>query len=434
MRDCRAWSRDLTAAPTLAGVCQAIVDCPHRTAPTRAWGIPQIRTTDIKNGRLDLQGAKRVSEETYREWIVRAEPQAGDLILAREAPVGEVGIVPPDHRVCQGQRTVLLRPDPHQVVPRYLLYLMLTPGMRKRMLALAEGSTTPHLNVADVRRLRLPELPPIERQRRVADLLGALDDKIELNGRMNETLEASARALFKSWFVDFDPIRARMEGRDPFGMSAATASQFPDSLDESALGEIPRRWTIGSVRDLVSLSRESVDPADSPAEVFDHFSIPAFDDGRVPDAEQGSKIRSRKFVLGPGVVLLSKLNPRLPRVWLPFPSPDRRSIASTEFLVAVARLPFSREYVYSIFRSDEFIERFSGLVTGTSGSHQRVQSDDFLDMPVVLPDTSVVEVFTSMARLLFEKVAADTRESQSLAATRDTLLPHLISGDARDSD
>jgi len=191
---------------SLSDVTLAIVDCEHKTAPTQPFGIPSIRTTDIKNGRLDLRAAKRVSEETYREWTARMEPQEGDLILAREAPVSEVGLVPPDTRVCLGQRTVLVRPDPEKAVPRYLLFLLLTPQMQHELKSRAEGSTTPHLNVGDIREFELPELPELPEQNRIAHVLGTLDDKIELNRQMNRALEEIARAIFKSWFIDFDPV------------------------------------------------------------------------------------------------------------------------------------------------------------------------------------------------------------------------------------
>ena len=136
----------------LRDVSEAIVDCEHKTAPTEALGIPSIRTTDIKNGRIDLQNANKVSKETYHEWTKRLEPRSGDLILSREAPVAEVGIVPEGAKVCLGQRTVLIRPDCEQVVPRYLLYLLLTREMKHEMTSRAEGSIVPHLNMSDISR------------------------------------------------------------------------------------------------------------------------------------------------------------------------------------------------------------------------------------------------------------------------------------------
>ena len=231
----------------LRNISKAIVDCEHKTAPTEALGIPSIRTTDIKNGYIDLQNANKISKETYREWTKRMEPCPGDLILSREAPVGEVGIVPKGTKVCLGQRTVLIRPDCEKVVPRYLLYLLLTREMKYEMTSRAEGSIVPHLNMSDIRDLEIPVLPPLDKQRQIAHILGTLDEKIELNRQMNETLEAIARTIFKSWFVDFDPVRAKMEGRMPVGMDAATATLFPSAFQDSPLGKIPEGWEVATV-------------------------------------------------------------------------------------------------------------------------------------------------------------------------------------------
>ena len=138
-------------------------------------------------------------------------------------------------------------------------------------------------------------LPPLAEQKAIAAVLGALDDKIELNRRMNATLEAMARALFQSWFVDFDPVRAKLDGRQPTGLDPATAALFPNEFEDSELGHIPKGWTLGKVGDLATLNRGAVNPGDFPTETFDHFSLPAFDAGRTPKVELGSAIMSNKF-------------------------------------------------------------------------------------------------------------------------------------------
>jgi type I restriction enzyme S subunit len=273
----------MTGGPRLEDLCEFIVDCPHKTAPTQSTGVPQVRTTDIKNGRLDLVRANKVSEATYQEWIARAEPSPGDLILAREAPVGQVGMVPRGAKVCLGQRTVLIRPDPTCVHPRYLLFLMLSPAVQAEMQGRAAGSTTPHLNVADIRYLQLPDLPNRSVQNEVAALLGVLDDKIDVNQRIGETLGLIARALFRSWFVDFDSVR---------GTSTAPEDVqrlFPARLVESPIGPVPDGWDVADVSALVLVSRATIDPRDHPDEEFDHFSIPAFDADQMPSVERGER-------------------------------------------------------------------------------------------------------------------------------------------------
>ena len=126
---------------TLAEVCELIVDCEHKTAPTQAEGYPSIRTPNIGRGRLILDGVNRVSEETYKKWTQRATPYANDLVLAREAPIGNVAIIPRNLKVCLGQRTVLIRPDKEKIDPYYLLYLLLGDELQSRILSLSNGAT-----------------------------------------------------------------------------------------------------------------------------------------------------------------------------------------------------------------------------------------------------------------------------------------------------
>ena len=224
-------------------------------------------------------------------------------------------------------------------------------------------------------------VPPLPEQKAIAAVLGALDDKIELNRRMNATLEAMARALFQSWFVDFDPVRAKLDGRQPIGLDAATAALFPNEFEDSELGHIPKGWTRRSKSVTYStLSRAAVNPGDFPTETFDHFSLPAFDAGRTPKVELGSAIMSNKLLVTPNAVLLSKLNPHIPRIWLPDLHQSRRSVCSTEFIVACSKPGVSREYLFSLFTSSAFASVYGTLVTGTTGSHQRIRPESVLEM------------------------------------------------------
>ena len=167
--------------------------------------------------------------------------------------------------------------------------------------------------VTYLRTIEIP-LPPLSEQRAIAHILGTLDDKIELNRRMNEMLEAMARAMFKSWFVDFDPVRAKMDGRwrrgeSLPGLPAEYYDLFPDRLVDSELAEIPEGWGVGSFNEVVIQLRDNENPATSSDAVFSHFSIPAHDEGQMPKRELGESIKSAKTRVPPNVVLLSKLNP-----------------------------------------------------------------------------------------------------------------------------
>lgn len=416
----------------LDSVCEGIFDCPHSTPMLVSDGPYVARSQDIRSGVFRTEGAGRVSEDVYRERIARAEPRHGDLLYSREGTYfGIAAEVPFGVRVCLGQRMVLLRPN-SSTDPRFLLYWLNSPSMAVHIHGYRDGTVAERLNLPMIRQLPV-SVPPLNEQRAIAHILGTLDDKIELNRRMNETLEAIARALFKSWFVDFDPVRAKEEGRDT-GLPPHVAELFPDRFEESELGEIPAGWWVVRFEEIASLSRDSVTPANYPDEVFDHYSIPAFDESRMPMNEGGSAILSNKTTVSDQCVLLSKLNPRIARVWLPNPDAARRSICSTEFLVLLARSGASREFLYCLVSNDSFLSEFATLVTGTSGSHQRVKPEGLMRMNVALPSTDVLEAFTAIVRPLLRRVQLGTLESSTLAALRDALLPKLISGELRVKD
>jgi type I restriction enzyme S subunit len=413
----------------LRNVSEAIVDCEHKTAPTETVGIPSIRTTDIKNGRIDLQNANKVSRETYREWTKRLEPRPGDLILSREAPVGEVGIVPEGAKVCLGQRTVLIRPDREKAVPRYLLYLLLTREMRHEMTCRAEGSIVPHLNMSDIRDLEILALPSLAEQRQIAHILGTLDEKIELNRQMNETLEAIARAIFKSWFVDFDPVRAKMEGRLPAGMDTATATLFPSAFQDSPLGKIPEGWKIGTLGEIAENVRQSVKASEiDPDELYiglEHIprrSI-ALSEWQTADELGSNKYRFRK-----GEILFGKLRPYFHKVGVA----PIEGICSTDILVVQ---PIDSEWfgiVLGFVSSDEFIAYTNAYSAGTR--MPRTNWKDMSRYEIALPQVEVSQKYTEFIRPLIERIIENIYQSHTLSQIRDVLLPKLLSGEIRVAD
>lgn len=187
----------MSSSRTLDEICDKIVDCPHKTAPTAEQPYAYaVGTKAIRDGHIDISRAKPVDARTYEEWIARLRPEPGDIILCREAPVGEAALIPAKPRICLGQRTVLLRPDRERVDPRYLAYALHGPQAQARFHALASGSTVAHLNVADVRSLELG-LPPLPDQRRAAGVLAALDRKITITREAAGQLAAIAGELVK---------------------------------------------------------------------------------------------------------------------------------------------------------------------------------------------------------------------------------------------
>ena len=410
----------------LRNVSKAIVDCEHKTAPTEALGIPSIRTTDIKNGYIDLQNANKVSKETYREWTKRMEPCPGDLILSREAPVGEVGIVPEGTKVCLGQRTVLIRPDCEKVVPRYLLYLLLTREMKYEMTSRAEGSIVPHLNMSDIRDLEIPVLPPLDKQRQIAYILGILDEKIELNRQMNETLEAMARAIFKSWFVDFDPVRAKMEGRLPAGMDAATAILFPSAFQDSPLGKIPGGWEVATVGEEFNLTMGQSPPGSTYNE--DGDGMP-FYQGR---KDFGFRYPTRRVYCN-APTRLAKKDDTLVSVRAPVGDINmvEEKCCIGRGVAAIRHKTGSRSYTYyamQFLREDFALYEAEGTVFGA------INKTGFQTLSQLRPSDGIIEAFERLVYPLDQSIENNENQSRTLSQIRDTLLPKLLSGEIRVDD
>jgi len=310
--------------------------------------------------------------------------------------------------------------------PKFCYYWLKTLDLA----AYNSGSAQPSLNRNYIYGMPASFPDDIEEQRAIAHILGTLDDKIELNRRLNETLEAIARALFKSWFVDFDPVHAKAERRDP-GLPKPLADLFPDSFEDSELGEIPKGWKVGRFGDVVEQLRDQENPLSSPDVLFHHYSLPAFDEGQTPKLEYGKDIKSLKSRVPADTILLSKLNPEIERVWLVDVRPGERAVCSTEFLVLRARSPFERSYAYCLARTPFFRQQIEGLVTGTSKSHQRAQVDSILNIEVVIPPSPLIAAIERSAAGFLERTFVCRHESRTLATQRDALLPKLISGEIR---
>ena len=310
----------------------------------------------------------------------------------------------------------------------YIYWLLRTPEARRHCRSFATGTTNLGLARLDFLSLAIP--PLTEQRRHLIETLSALDDKIELNGRMNETLEASARALFRDWFVDFGPTRAKMAGQ-PAWLAPDLWFLFPDRLDDDGT---PEGWVSYTVADLANQHTVSISPLDCASEPFEHYSLPAFDNGQFPALEFGGSIKSNKTVVPDHAILLSKLNPEISRVWLPNPNGGVRQIASTEFLAFVPKPRIGRSLVYSLFCDPTFRQTLEGMVTGTSKSHQRISPPALRSLAVLRGSRRAFAFFDQKASPLIEQMLANRLESRSLAETRDMLLPKLMSGAVRVRD
>lgn len=198
-------------------------------------GVPVLSAKNVKDGFFyRFEDLRYVNEELFHRWMP-VKLASGDVVLTSEAPLGEVAYIVSDEPAVLGQRLFALRVNPSIADSRFLYYALQSPEGQHGLHARATGSTAQGIRQSELRKVEI-DLPPLPEQEAIAEVLGALDDKIELNRKMNATLDELARTIFRSWFVDFDPVREKMEGREPFGMDAATAALFPDRLVDSTLG------------------------------------------------------------------------------------------------------------------------------------------------------------------------------------------------------
>ena len=308
----------------------------------------------------------------------------------------------------------------HKANTRYLMYALSELDVSGYL----TGSTMPKMTQGNMNRISLLT-PPISEQRAIAHILGTLDDKIELNRRMNETLEGMARALFKSWFVDFDPVRAKMEGRDT-GLPPDVDALFPDRLVDSELGEIPEGWEVGCLADIAVAPRRGVDPTslddETPYIGLEHMPRHSI---ALTQWEGAEKVTSSKSVFKKGEFLFGKLRPYFHKVGVTPVS----GICSTDVIVVAPKASQWSSFVLTSISSDDFVAYANQTSTGTR--MPRTSWKTMSEYRVCLPLAHAVQAFQDAVQPMIDGIVANVHGSHTLAALSDTLLPKLISGEIR---
>ncbi len=308
--------------------------------------------------------------------------------------------------------------------PRFISYFL--RGLD--FLSYSDKAAVPGLNRNHMHTARVLFPVDIKEQRAIAHILGTLDDKIELNRRMNETLEAIARALFKSWFVDFDPVRAKMAGRDT-GLPPHIAALFPDRLVPSELGEIPAGWKVSKLSDIANSPRRSIDPNqignDTPYIGLEHMPRRSISLERWDSSE---KVSSNKSLFRKGEFLFGKLRPYFHKVGVA----PVNGICSTDIVVIAPKCEFYSSFVLSLISSDDFVSYTDQSSTGTK--MPRTSWKTMSRFPVCKPEETVFQAFERVIGSNLKRVTENVHGNCTLAAMRDALLPKLISGEIRVSD
>ena len=350
----------------------------------------------------------------------------GDIVLTTRGTVGNVALydekVPFEHlRINSGM--VIFRPVISDILPRYLYMFLRSRGFQSQVEFLRTGSAQPQLPIRDINRIELP-LPPLNEQRAIAHILGTLDDKIELNRQMNETLESLARALFKSWFVDFDPVRAKAEGRQPSGMDAETAKLFPSEFEDSELGPIPKGWRVGKLGDVARQIRDTVMPNEVPA-ATPYIGLEHMPQRSIALGTWGTAVEthSQKTRFQKDQILFGKLRPYFHKVGVA----PVNGLCSTD-VVAVEPI----EEAYSSFclghvSSDSFVAHTNASSDGTR--MPRTSWSQMAAYDLSIPPDSIAASFRNFGKPLVDLIHSNLFEKRALAMMRDALLPRLLSGD-----
>jgi type I restriction enzyme, S subunit len=368
-------------------------------------GVPVVRGGDIRDGRIICDDSKRVTEDVsnqFRRTILRG----GEIVLNLIADPGHSAIVPPElagHNVSRDVAVIPLNGNPDV---RFIDFFLKSKIAVDWLTARLQGSVTQKINLGTLRELPVPQ-PPLAEQKAIAAVLGALDDKIELNRRMNATLEAMARALFQSWFVDFGPVRAKLDGREPVGLDTDTAALFPKHFEESALGPIPQGWEVGSLEDVLTLQRGF----DLPTPDRTHGKYP------VMAASGPNGCHDKFMVRGPGVT--TGRSGVLGRVF--FIHGDFWPLNTSLWVKEFKRV--STAYAFHLMRSLGF-EMFNAGSAVPTLNRNHVHR-----LPVVIPPKPIIEAFDSQVMPLMKRQKANEDQSRTLATLRDTLLPKLFSGE-----
>lgn len=398
----------------------ALIDYRGKTPEKTASGVPLVTAKVIKAGRIE-EPTEFIAVEAYDAWMRRGIPRAGDVVLTTEAPLGEVAQLG-NERVALAQRVVTLRGKAGLLDNTFLRYLLQTDEMQSQLAARATGTTVLGIKQSELRKVEIA-LPPIDLQRNSASLLASLDDRITLLRETNATLEAIAQALFKSWFIDFDPVRAKQQGLAPAGMDEATAALFPDSFEESALGLVPKGWQIKPLVDVFQLTMGQSPPGDTYNQTGD--GVP-FYQGRT---DFGFRFPTQRvFCTAP--TRLAKAGDTLVSVRAPVGDVNMaledcclgRGVAGVRH-----RLGYRGFTLHSVRMLKRHFEVFDteGTVFGS------INKKDFEALPTISPTDAALRSFEAVAAPIDERVVANEMQLRTLSTLRDTLLPRLITGQLR---
>ncbi|EAM9976173.1 restriction endonuclease subunit S [Salmonella enterica] len=429
-----------------------IIDCPHSTPEWTDSGVIVLRSNNIRNGALDLANPSFTTEEGYLDRIKRAIPTEDDIVLTREAPMGEVCIIPKGLKCCLGQRMVLIRADKTQVIPEYLLYAIQSSYIQNQISwNEGTGTTVSNIRIPNIKALKIP-LPSLNIQRGIVSNLLSVDKKISLNIATNQTLEQMSQTLFKSWFVDFDPVidnaldagnpipealQSRAELRQKVRNSADfkplpadIRAMFTAEFEETELGWMPKGWITTSFNDLIELIGGGT-PKTS-VEEFWNGDIPWFS---VVDAPSESDVyvlttekkitieglnNSSAKLLRKGTTIISARGTVGKCAMVAVPMAMNQSCYGV-----IGKNNISDEYVY--FQLKNAVQTLQQM--GHGSVFNTITRDTFKNIKVPFCNEELTNSYSLLVKNYFSKILNNNYQNIALTNLRDTLLPKLISGE-----
>ena len=450
---------------TLDSLCELIVDCPHSTPTWTTNGYVVIRNQNINDGVLNLSSPSYTDFSGYKDRTKRASPQENDIVITREAPMGRVCLIPKEPICCLGQRQVLLRADKNKISAEYLYWSLRSPFVQRQILVNeGTGATVSNMRIPVLKALEIPRLESIEIENKIARDLSNLQNKIQLNTQINQTLEQIAQALFKSWFVDFDPVRAKVQalsdgltleqaelaamqeisGKTPEELTALsqaqpdryaelveTAKAFPCEMVEVDGGEVPKGWEVSTISECSLKIQNGGTPKRSNLEFWENGEIPWLSSGEV--CNNKVLVQSKEYITDLGLKgSAAKLIPPYSTLVAIYASPTAGKCAFSGFETstnqAVCAIIPKEEYTFFNYYHLQLQEKY--FANQASGSAQQNISKKIIEeTPVLIPNKVILKKFNLLAKPIMNKTIENLKENNNLERKRDLLLPKLLNGD-----
>ena len=427
---------------TLDSLCELIVDCPHSTPTWTTFGYVVIRNQNITDGVLDLSSPSYTDYSGYRDRTKRASPQENDIVITREAPMGRVCLIPKEPICCLGQRQVLLRADRNKISSEYLYWSLRSPFVQRQILINeGTGATVSNMRIPVLKALEIPRLASIEIENKKARDLSNIQNKIQLNTQINQTLEQIAQALFKSWFVDFDPVRAKAQalsdglsleqaeltamqtisGKTPeeltalsqtqpdrYAELAETAKAFPCEMVEIDGVEVPKEWTFQYLKDVCNI----VYGKGLPKTKLTNTGYRVFGANGVIGYYSEFMYKNPQILIGcrgtVGQVTVST----------PF-----SFITNNSLIIEYENSLINRYYLEHYLRTLNLKEISSGSV------QPQITIQNMSGVKLLTPNRETLLLYEINVKDIYETMYQNQIENEKLTKVRDLLLPKLLNGE-----